>query len=188
MTPKAIVVVLAAVAIFVGGYASGRYVAPEKVVVTEKLVKVEVEKVVVQERTKTEVKVVRVQDERRRLHKEETERKWANGTQERKVVTDENVDKTVREQEIKYVDRQVVVEKEKRVEVAVEKEKLVERKRPDWRAGALVGYSLPVPELGLGVSNLALGLEVERRIAGPISVGAWGLTSGQAGLMLNVEF
>lgn len=178
------------VLIFSGGYATGRYIAPDKVVVTEKVQKVEVEKTVFQDRVKTEVKIVRVQDEKVHLHREETALKWANGTEQKKVVTDQNVEKTVREQDIKYVDRQVVVTQDRVIQVSVDKEKLVERKRPDWRVGVLAGYTVDASGVNLGqqLQHVALGLGVERRIVGPISLGLWGLTSGQGGLSLNMEF
>lgn len=65
--------------------------------------------------------------------------------------------------------------------------KLVEGHKPDWRISAMGGV-LIMP--GTQPSWLAGGL-VERRILGPISIGAWGLggpKAGVAGLTLGVEF
>lgn len=52
---------------------------------------------------------------------------------------------------------------------------------PNWRVGGLVGVDLSGP-------SPAYGGQVERRIIGPVYVGAWGLSSGQAGLSVGVEF
>lgn len=59
--------------------------------------------------------------------------------------------------------------------------------RPNWRVGALVGV-----HLSPGVPAPVYGAVVERRLLGPISVGAWGLGSPTAGvsggLALSLEF
>lgn len=59
--------------------------------------------------------------------------------------------------------------------------------QPDWRIGVLVGGTLTPPALPL-TGPLAVGLQVERRIIGPVSMGIWGLSSGQAGVSLSVTF
>lgn len=59
--------------------------------------------------------------------------------------------------------------------------------RPDWRIGALVGASLKEPALPL-TGNLVIGVQVERRIVGGVSVGAWANTVGAAGGVVSVEF
>lgn len=72
--------------------------------------------------------------------------------------------------------REVVVEK--RVEVKVSR---------DWRVSALVGLQpklLPTFEPG----PVVFGASVERRIAGPVFVGAWGLSNGTIGISASVEF
>lgn len=60
--------------------------------------------------------------------------------------------------------------------------KTVERSAPDWRVGGLVGVTLQ-PAL-----RPVYGLHVERRILGPVSLGAWGLSSGVIGASLSAEF
>jgi hypothetical protein len=83
--------------------------------------------------------------------------------------------------EVREIER--VVYRDREIEKKVE---LVPR---NWRAGALVGLdvsraSLVPPSPG----PLVFGAHVERRIAGPVWVGAWGVTSGAVGLSLAVEF
>lgn len=72
-----------------------------------------------------------------------------------------------------YRDREVV------------REKVVES-RLDWAVHALVGTPISLKPLGLG--PVVYGAAVERRVLGPISVGAWGLSSGQGGVSLGLVF
>lgn len=50
---------------------------------------------------------------------------------------------------------------------------------PDWRVGGMVGLS------GVGT---VYGGSIERRILGPVWLGAWGLSSGAFGVSVGVEF
>ncbi len=52
---------------------------------------------------------------------------------------------------------------------------------PDWRVGGLIGMDLTH---GAPV----YGLQIERRIIGPLHVGAWGLASGAAGVSVGITF
>lgn len=51
---------------------------------------------------------------------------------------------------------------------------------PQWRVSGLVGTGLPLVPI--------YGAHVERRILGPVSVGAWALSSGVGGLSVGVSF
>lgn len=59
--------------------------------------------------------------------------------------------------------------------------------RPDWRIGVLAGATWKEPALTIA-GPLVLGVQVERRIIGGVSVGAWGSTQGAAGASVSVEF
>ena len=59
--------------------------------------------------------------------------------------------------------------------------------RPDWRVGVLAGAAWTPPALTIA-GPLVLGVQVERRIIGPFSLGAWGSTVGAAGLSVSGEF
>lgn len=59
--------------------------------------------------------------------------------------------------------------------------------RPDWRIGVLAGATWKEPALTIA-GPLVLGVQVERRILGGVSVGAWGSTQGAAGASVSVEF
>lgn len=59
--------------------------------------------------------------------------------------------------------------------------------RPDWRVGVLAGAALQTPAIQI-TGPLVLGVQVERRIVGGISLGIWGVSSGAGGLSLSLEF
>lgn len=179
----------------------GRFLSPEKVV--EKVVEVEraVEVVreseleAVVEELAEEIRTLKSQltDVKKSIHRETRTVQHPSGMVETVKVEDINVSKVVKEQEIKYVDREVktvevhyvdrVVEKE--VEKLVEKERLV-TSRPDWRVSPMVGVSSTSD--GWVKGNVTYGGMVERRIIGGVSIGVWGLTSGQAGVGVSFEF
>lgn len=71
-------------------------------------------------------------------------------------------------------------------EQRVEHVRTVTPAAPDWRVSALVGADLSAP---LSKQSLLYGAHVERRVVGPVSVGAWGLfPRAAAGLSLSIEF
>lgn len=179
---KPVVLVAAFLVTNIGSFALARYGMPEKVVVQERLEVVEVVQEVVVEHEKR----VYVKDTKERIHREETKTEHPDGTTVTQKTEDINIDSHIRDIEVKEVTKEVVVEKE------VTKEVFVDRTQPlpDWRVGALVGPNIPA--LGTGdfdpLTDLTYGLEVQRRVWGPVSASAWGLTSGQVGLGVNVEF
>lgn len=112
-----------------------------------------------------------------------------DGTKEKTIeetTEDTEIEKQV---EIRYVDR--VVEKQVDVVKEVEKEvvKIVEKPLPDWRISPMVGLSVPgLLQDGLSDRQLVFGIEGQRRIAGPLSGGVWGLSNGAVGVSLSLEF
>lgn len=96
-----------------------------------------------------------------------------DGTKEKKTTTDVKIDKTTTGVKTVTVDREV----EKRVEI----DRLVDRSRPDWRVGPMIGFDVRTGTLGYGG-------QIERRIAGPFSIGVWGMTPGVFGLTVGLEF
>lgn len=97
----------------------------------------------------------------------------------------------------RVVEKTVTIEKqaEAKVEVRdrvveVEKVRDVERKvtlRADWSVAVLAGAQTAPPLLPLA-GPLVLGLEVRRRIVGPVGVGVWASTGGAVGGLVAVEF
>jgi hypothetical protein len=80
----------------------------------------------------------------------------------------------------------VIADVERSRTAEVEQHREVLATPPQWRAGVLAGLD---PTRPLELDRLALGAHVERRIAGPVFLGAWVLpTTPAAGLSLTVEF
>lgn len=172
-------------------FAFGRYLVPPNVVFKDQLKIVEVEHQVVAVQEKVRVEKVYIQEESKRIHREEHTVAHPNGMVETRKTEDINVEKVVKENGIQYVDREIIKEVEKRVDV----EKLVEKKvevqvRPDWRVTPLVGLDVPraISNPVAAQSAIVFGGQVERRILGPISAGAWGLSNGNVGVAVSVEF
>jgi hypothetical protein len=193
-------------ALLATAFVIGRYTAPAKIV--EKVEVREVEKQVVVEKVdekKLEELTLQVQQTlhqlsqlKKSIHKERTKVTHADGRTEEKEVVDVNVSRTVESVQVQEVEKQVVVVQEKAVEVekqvvvekVVEKEKIVTAEKPQWKVGPMVGVNLKELNVGQSLTTgpLSYGAHVERRIAGPVFVGAWGLSSGQAGVIVTVEF
>jgi len=190
---KAVWMSLGGILLLATGYGMGRYVQPEKVLVTEKIK--EVEKLVVVEKIKTEVQIVKVylENKNEKVHRVVTEEKKLDGTETKTTTEDIGTETVIRENtnstEIKYVDRVV----EKIVEKEVERLKLVESKKLDWRVAAGAGVAIPyflgqgspgVPGLGGAVINA----EVDRRIVSNFWLGIHGNSQGVVGLNLSGLF
>lgn len=187
----ALVVIILMLAVGSGSYVAGRYSAPSKVVEVTKEVEV------VKEVIKTVEVIKEVESKNKDLaenlktHKERIEETKPDGTKTVKETVDTNVDRTVKEVEIRYVDKTVEVEKIVEVEKKVEVEKIVEKNKSDWEVLAKVGVDF------LKLSNVpfpvTIGLEVDRRILGPLKVGVWVNTettfhSVTGGLSVGIEF
>lgn len=174
------------------GYGWGRYATPAKVVTKTEVQVVQTEHVV--EKVVTEIKVVKVDNTQKSSHHAVYDVSHPDGTKEHHETTDENVSQVIQTQADKLID--VVHEKETIKYVDKEVVKTVEAKKPDWRLGALAGFSIPetfgsqkegyrlLPSLGA----VQLGVDLDRRILGPISVGVWGLSSGSVGVKVGLEW
>jgi len=195
------------VALVGGGYAAGRYAAPERVVVTEKIKEVVVEKTVATvdtEKILNALKTVQQQvAQQRDVRTTKTVVKKPDGTVEVRVETADKTKidtKTDTKVEVQEKDKKTEVTV-KEVERVVEKEvtKIVERARPQWAltlqpgfdvAGAL-GYGTPyslLPTSNYLLRHVVVGASVERRLLGPLSSGLWANTAGAGGLLLRLEF
>ena len=182
-----------------GGYAAGRYAAPDKVVVTERVVTVhdiQIVKVVETDKVLAALKNVTQQ---KNVKTKKVTVKAPDGTTttttetEDKTKTDSQ-EKTKEEEKTKTVEIKKEIEIQERVVT-----KTVERNRPDWKlslqtgfdVAALTGKSTPfslLPSDSDLVRYMVLGLGVEHRLIGPLSAGAWANTHGMGGLTLSLEF
>lgn len=176
------------------GYSFGRYAAPDKVVVTEKVVTVEKQVVVTQ--VKTEVQVVKVADVQKDVHKTKTTETKKDGTV---IVTEKTDDNTKTEVKTDTDKNKVdLTVKEKVVTQDREVTKLVERDRPKWSAtlmpgldvGGIFGFGNPYSLLpgNTVLKRVLVGVSVEHQFIGPISLGVWANTHAAAGLSLRLDW
>jgi hypothetical protein len=132
-----------------------------------------------------------------KYHKEHTETRNTDGTVVIKDTIDKNVDSVVQETKhevevrVVEVEKQVVVTQTVTVEKEVFKEKIVEPVQAQWHLGVLAGLQPQFKPLAVG--PFSFGVEVERRIIGPVFVGIWGTANTgfqnmQVGAKISVEF
>lgn len=165
---------LAVAAAVLTAFAFGRASSPEPSVQVEERI-VYRDRVVVQEK-RVEVQV-KAEQQTKRVVVYRDRVVAPDGTRtEREVetsVTDSEARTVATKQAERVVTRDVVREVERRVEVT--------QPLPQWRVGALAGFDIPG-------WRPAYGAHAERRIAGPLSLGVWGLHTGQGGVSLSLEF
>ncbi len=184
-----------------GLFFTGRYSNPSKVEIRE----VVVEKTVIIERVdekKLEALTLEIRTQRaemsqlkKSIHKEKKSMTYPDGRVEASETVDINIEKTVQKTVIQEVIKEVVVIQEKIVDrvvnktVIVETEKIVNTARPGWRLGPMVGVDATNLATGF-TKNLAFGAHAERRLPliDAFWVGAYGLSNGNAGLSLSLEF
>lgn len=166
-------------------YSLGRIMVPERIKVEEKLKVVEVEKQVVVVQEQVKIEKVYLKDEKQRIRREEHTLAHPNGLVETKKTEDINIDSVVREQDVKFVDREVKTEVVKYVDREVEKLVTKEKPLPDWRLTPMIGFNV---SNGFSTNQFVYGGEIQRRVLGPVSIGAWGLSSGTVGVSASLEF
>lgn len=167
------------------GFYLGRFTAPTNIVEKVNVVKVEVEKERIEWRERVVVEKVYLKDEKQKIHREEKEVIHPNGLVEKTKTEDINTEIVVKQDQIKYVDREVlkVVENYRVEEKQVEKQVRIDP--PSWNAAIMVGASIhhdfmPTPYV--------VGVHVQKRILGPVMVGGFLLTNKTGGLSLGGQW
>jgi hypothetical protein len=184
--------VLAFVLVFGVGYWEGHSHVPVKTVIQEKVVEKIVTQVQTQVQTSDNVNDQKKDDEN--IHTVTTIVKKPDGTTTTQIVSDTNDDKSDTKVEVKYVDRVQTVTQT--VEKTVEVTKTVETAKPNWMVKAMAGASFNQSKLqptAPFINPIYLGLSVDRRIIGPVYLGAWGMTTTNlnnniVGLSLSFQF
>ncbi len=165
---------LVVLGLLVGAFSAGRFSAPlkvetrdvERVVYKDKIVE---KLVTVEVKGKTETKIV---------YRDRVITK--DGT-----VTEREVEKTIAKEDTKTTnDGERVATREGETVVTREKTTTLQ---PDWRVGLLLGASINKPFVPI-YGPVVLGLQVERRILGGLSLGVWVNTVGAAGSVVSLEF
>jgi len=184
-------------ALFAGGYATGRWAAPDHVVYKDKIVTVDKEKLVSVVDTDKILNALKNVNTQKDVHTVRVVEKEPDGTT-KVTVTQDDKSKTESETKVQQKEQETkTVVQEKLVYQDRETTKLVERSKPSWSfslqpgfdfAGAL-GHSSSYSLLPtLPVAHLVLGASVEHRFLGPLFLGVWGNSSGMGGLSLRLEF
>lgn len=142
------------------GAAAGRFLAPTKTVTKT------VTATVIQWRVKEVEKKVEVVKWRRGAVRVVTERivEQPDGTR----VTERTSDSRTNTERTGNTETERGTETEGTEETRRSEVRISERSLPQWRIGALVGTTLPQP-------SMLYGVQIERRIIGPIHLGVWGL-------------
>ena len=196
---KVIVCVIVGLLLLAGGYAGGRFAAPTKTVVTEKVVTVEKQVVVTTVDTNAILNALKTVNKQNNIHTVRVIERDPNGV----VKTTETVDnKTQTEASTQTQDKTQVIAKSTKTDdksSTVEITKTVERTaRSAWSftlqpgvdfAGALGHdtYNLIPSSVGPFFQHLVLGASIEHRLLGPISTGVWLSSQGSGGLVLRLD-
>lgn len=170
---KVILFLISHALLLVLGVLAGWYMKPAVVKIEEKIKVVEVEKQIVVEKEKVRVEVVRVTDKQivERWRRESTETELPDGTKTKTTTEEKNIDTVVKDVtnnvKVVEVEKQVVVEKL----VTVDREIRIEPKLENWSINVLAGVQPKLlPQLE---TDVILGVQAERRIAGPFWAGIW---------------
>jgi hypothetical protein len=186
-----IIVVLVAVGSFFGG----RYSSPEKtkVVTVDKVVEIHHEQTQVAQQINIDELLKKVQDKTRYVDRDVV----------RVVTIKPDGTRTETETDRSKIDstQHTTTNQETKVSEATEIKKLLDDYRAEehsktvikenpknWRVGILTGYSKDSSGVITGVPGLIVGGFAERKLIGPVNLGAWANSQPGAGLQLSVSF
>lgn len=188
MTPRVIsVFVITGLVLLTGGFVAGRYTTTPKVITTETVKVVEVEKQVVVTQKEVEVKIVRVVEKSTDKTKVTTTATGKDGATTTTTTEREHIDtRVVTDTEGKGKDTTVA---QREAATQVDRTSVVKPvdNRPSWLVGAYAGGGFSGSNLIPGLPTWSvIGVSAEKRILGPIWGGAWGDSRGSLGLKLTV--
>lgn len=202
MTTKntAILVSVVALLCLAGGFGAGRYAAPTKTVVTEKVVTVTTDKVVTTVDTDKILNALKTMNTQKDVHTVRIIEKAKDGSTKVTVTQD---DKSKSEATSQVQDKTQTVQTKVEEHVVYkdrEVTKTVERlSRAQWSLALQPGFEFGTA-LGLGgepynlldrvlpIKHVMANLTIERRLLGPLYVGAWTNTHLDGGLSLRMEW
>lgn len=161
--------ILGAILLFVFGLSIGRYATPPDKVT--KIEKVEIEKIVyIKEQEKVEQK---------KKFKHTIEKTLPDGTIIKDTIETDEQNLFVKEKEQSQEEKASSSKEEKEVGVT---------SKGRWLINGMVGADVSSGIDGQIKEILVYGIQVDYRILGPIHIGAWGVTSKEAGLSVGLEF
>lgn len=179
---------LVAVLLFVLGAFVGRATVPVRIDEKVQIKTVEVEKIKVEWRDRIVEKTVYVKVKRKNVVTEQREVIRPDGTIERQKVETIATETNVTTAAVTAAERVATSTQERVVEQVVKAEKTVTAQR-NWNLALMVGVAprasfmpplIPPPVI--------VGIYVQKKILGPVTLGGWALTSPGAGVSLGIEF
>jgi len=199
LTTRVLLISITAVALAGGGFAAGRYAAPDKVVTKDREVTVYVDRAVSSVDTDKILNAIKSISEQKDVHTVKKTEKRPDGSV---TTTVETEDKTKTDTKTETQDKEHKAEVqivEKLVYKDHETIKTIERNRPQWSlslmpgldVAGVLGHSQPYnlfPSQNYLLKHAIIGMSIERRILGPVSAGLWMNSAGMAGLTFRLEF
>lgn len=179
---------IAASALALGAaFLAGRFSRSERVV-TKDVVHVE-QKIEYRDRVVTQTAKVASVDQAAQIRTVTVVKtRWLPGgavEKEQTTTLAKDTDRHEAKQESTQATRDVLATKDLRLDETHATERT---ERPGWSLALLPGYQFAGSKAINLYGPLVLGAAVERRIIGPVFVGAWASTSGAAGIVLRGEF
>lgn len=165
-------------------FAFGRYATPPKTVTHETVRTVTVEDT----RSKEQVRALTAQitELQKTTHRVTKTAKHADGSSETTTTVDTSV--ATKTETHTDTEKTKTEEQHSKTDVARTVTKTVTSDRPTVRVSLLAGVELAHLGTPQVLGPIALGGMVEGRILGPVWIGAFGLSSGTAGIALSIEF
>lgn len=186
---KILVIILAILLSLAGAFLLGWFLNKPTIIEKERIV--EKIKTEIQEKIVYKEKIVEKKVYVKDVHKVTSIQTKPDGSTNTTIVEDSGTHINTDTQTDK--DKVKTVEVIKFVDRVVEKEKIITYGKPNWRVGLLAGVDVGalVGSRNLLITepyNLVFGINAERRIIGPIYMGVFGLTSGEAGISISGSF
>lgn len=179
---------LAALLLFVVGGLVGRATAPAHVEERVQIKTVEVEKIKTEWKDRIVIQKVFVKDAKKDVVRHEREVIRPDGTVEREKTETESTQSTTKTTEASVQEQTLAQESIRNTEqtvVSVKKQDAA----PEWSFAVMVGAS---PRAGFMPPVLpppvVVGVHVQKKILGPVTFGAWVLTSPAVGVSLGAQF
>lgn len=180
--------VVAIAAALLCAFAVGRYETPPKTVTTAAVVDHSTENQLAQAREQINTLTQQVATLKTKKHEVKTVAVKPDGSKTIQTVTDTDTDQATHSQTAQQTVATQQVQTQTEVTHSATTSVTVTTVKPQWRVSALAGVDVLHLNQPALLGPVQLGALVERRLIGPVWVGAFGLSSGTAGLALSLEF
>lgn len=195
--------VVAALLLVGGGYAAGRHSAPAKVVTTEHTVTTNDTSTIMDAISKLNQRIDTLQNiaQQQKVHVVRVTEKDPNGVTKTTVTTDKDTDTQAQTKTDTVTQATTQTEAKTQSQTKTDEVKtvtVINQKRPAWglelqpglNFAQMIGSSRPyslLPTSNPYLKYAVLGVSVEHRFIGPLSLGLWANTNGAGGLTLHLD-